>query len=81
MQFALQEPNYDIDTLAALLSPSSKCAHNLLQLSSEFAASQTGRSRPKGTELGEGDTGTSEVGGCDLDIETSYSSNSMPVFF
>ena len=80
MQFALQKPNYDIDTLAALLSPSSKCAHNLLQLC-EFAASQTGRNRPTETELGEGDTGTSEVGGCDLDIESSYSSNSMPVFF
>ena len=33
----MQGTKYDTETLAALLSPGSKCAHNLLQLARDFA--------------------------------------------
>ena len=38
----MQGTKYDDEILAALLSPGSKCVHNLLQLSSDIAAGQTG---------------------------------------
>ena len=48
----MQETKYDNETLAALLSPGSKCVHNLLQLSSDIAAGQTGSNLyPSRTEV------------------------------
>ena len=81
---ALQEANYDTDTLAALLSPGSKCVDNLLQLSTEIAAGQTGSRYSSGTEpsyVGGDDTDTSRHGGCDPDIRLKSLDSSMPVFF
>ena len=46
----MQGTKYDNETLAALLSPGSKCVHNLLQLSSDIAAGQTG-SNPSRMEV------------------------------
>jgi len=47
----LKGTKYDTETLAALLSPGSKCFHNLLQLSSDIAAGQTGSQCSSGTEV------------------------------